>query len=295
MKIFVIISTLNRPAVLHDTVQSILRQSLVPNQILISSTDPKHVLLETLALPRVKFVQSPLGSCAQRNTALDALDPDADLIAFLDDDIELCRSYMQEMAALFKFYPEIIVSSGVMLHDGGRSSRITRERAQELCVTHDSTLVPEDVRFAPLDFGYGCNLICRYSRARDFRFDERLPLYGWLEDSDFSFRCTQGFHPPVTNLRAFAVHLGWRSGRVSGLRLGFSTIINPIYLRRKARIFSRRHIVINFWARCLMGNILGLITNDQEYDRAGLLRGNIVGFRHLLSGRCEPERVLQLH
>jgi glycosyltransferase involved in cell wall biosynthesis len=294
MNITVIISTLNRPAVLHDTVLSILRQRLIPRQLLISSTDTRHVLPETLALPRVKFVLSPVGSCAQRNAALDVLEPDTDLIAFLDDDIELCRSYMQEMAVLFRLCPEIILSSGVMLHDGGRSSRITRERAQELCATRDSALIPGDARFAPLDFGYGCNLICRYSRAKKFRFDERLPLYGWLEDSDFSFRCTQGFHPPVTNLRAFAIHLGWRSGRVSGLRLGFSTIINPIYLRRKAKIFSRRHIVINFWARCLVGNVLGLITNDQEYDRAGLLRGNVVGFRHLLSGRCEPEHVLQL-
>jgi glycosyltransferase involved in cell wall biosynthesis len=294
MNIAVIISTLNRPAVLHDTVLSIQRQCTRPRQILVSSPSLGHVLRQTLSLSQVQFVQSPIGSCAQRNAALGAVSPDTDLIAFLDDDIELCNSYFEEMVRLFKSRPEIIVSSGFMLHDGGRGSRITRERARELCDKQDGAATTGDLGVEPLDYGYGCNFVCRYSRARNFRFDERLPLYGWLEDSDFSHRCTQGLHGPVTNLRAQAIHLGWRSGRTSGLRLGFSTIVNPMYLRQKAKIFSLRHVIVNLWGRCLIGNIIGLLTNDREYDRAGLLKGNLAGFRHLLSGRCEPEEVLRL-
>jgi hypothetical protein len=103
-----------------------------------------------------------------------------------------------------------------------------------------------------------------------------------------------GGHSPVELENAVAVHLGWRAGRVSGVRLGFSTVVNPIYLKRKANTFPLSFIVVQYWARCLVGNILGLLTRDTEYDRAGLLKGNLLGFRHLLSGHCDPEHILQL-
>jgi len=97
MKIATIICTLNRPLILHDTVLSILRQSCVPVQIVIASPDPKHVLTETLSLPGVEFVVAPLGASKQRNAGLDRIDPEMDLIVFLDDDIELSQSYFAEM------------------------------------------------------------------------------------------------------------------------------------------------------------------------------------------------------
>src|SRR5882724_8221523 len=79
MNIAVIISTLNRPAVLHDTVLSSQRQCTRPRQVLVSSPSLDHVLPETLSLPQVQFVQSPIGSCAQRNSALGAVSSDTDL------------------------------------------------------------------------------------------------------------------------------------------------------------------------------------------------------------------------
>ena len=75
MNIAVIISTLNRPAVLHDTVLSIQRQCTRPRKILVSSPSLGHVLRQTLSLSQVQFVQSPIGLCAQRNAALGAVSP----------------------------------------------------------------------------------------------------------------------------------------------------------------------------------------------------------------------------
>jgi GT2 family glycosyltransferase len=199
------------------------------------------------------------------------------------------------MVRLFEERKEIVIASGVMLHDGGRSSIISRGEARNLCVAHDSQGSSSTaLSYTPMDFAYGCNMVCRYSRIRSIRFDERLPLYAWLEDSDFSHRATRGFHEPVRCLSAIAVHLGWRAGRFSGLRLGFSTIVNPVYLRRKSGTFTIKFILVNLWARCLAGNIIGILTRDKEYDRVGLLRGNLVGFIHLLSGRCDPAHILEL-
>ncbi len=295
MKIAVSICTLNRPRILHDTVLSVMKQSVSPAQVIVATPGREHVLQETLDLKAVEHIQTPVGLCKQRNRALQAVAPDTDLVAFLDDDVELTRSYLAEMARLFAGHPEIIIASGRMLHDGGRGGVITRERAIDLCDTCDRKHPGvEPQAFVSVDSGYGCNMIVRFTAIGSCRFDERLPLYGWLEDRDFSHRCTLGLHPPVELHNAAAVHLGWRSGRVSGVRLGFSTVVNPVYLKRKANTFSFRFIFIQYWIRCLAGNLIGLVTRDKEYDRAGLIRGNMLGYFHLLSGKCDPEHILDL-
>lgn len=295
MKIATIICTLNRPEILHETILSVRRQSLAPEQIVISSPEAKHVLPETLALPGVQFVLAPVGASKQRNRALDMVADDIELVAFLDDDIELSRCYFAEMARLFRDHPEVIVASGNMLHDGGRGARIEREDAKRVCEKYDSAHTKiEPIEYKVVDSGYGCNMLVRNREIGKCRFDEGLPLYSWLEDRDFSYRLTKGKCPPVELRNAAGVHLGWRSGRVSGVRLGFSTVVNPLYLKRKAGTFSFLHIVIHYWLRCLAGNILGIVTRDREYDRWGLLKGNVLGYWHLLSGKCDPEHILEM-
>jgi glycosyltransferase involved in cell wall biosynthesis len=295
MNVSVIVCTVNRPMVLHDTILSVKQQHLLPKQIIIASPSADHILPETLALDGVEYVRTSLGLCKQRNQALDAVHPEADLVVFLDDDIELGSRYLLEMERLFRMHPEILIASGRMLHDGGRSGRIDRAEARRQCRLYDeSNASNASLLLKDVDSGYGCNMAIRFSRIGACRFDERLPLYAWLEDRDFSHRCTAGAHPPVELQNAVAVHLGWRAGRVSGVRLGFSTVVNPIYLKRKANTFSLSFIVVQYWARCLAGNILGILTRDTEYDRVGLLKGNLLGFHHLLSGHCDPEHILQL-
>lgn len=295
MKIAAIICTVNRPTILHDTVLSIARQTLAPQQIVIASPTAEHVLQETLAVQGVVFTVAPIGASLQRNRALQFVASDIDLVAFLDDDIELSRLYLAEMARLFATRPEVIIASGRILHDGGRSSRIERKEALQLCAEHDRRHdEASPLSFKTVDSGYGCNMVVRFAEVGECRFDEALPLYSWLEDRDFSFRCTKGKCPPVELANSVAVHLGWRSGRVSGVRLGFSTVVNPMYLKRKAGTFSLWHVVIHYWLRCLIGNVLGIVCGDKDYDRWGLLKGNLLGYWHLLSGNCDPGQILRL-
>lgn len=295
VKIAAIICTVNRPAILRDTVLSIARQTLAPQQIILASPASEHILPETLEVSGVILTIAPIGASMQRNHALRLVTSDIDLVAFLDDDIELSRHYLAEMARLFATRPDVIVASGRMLHDGGRSSRIDRQESLRLCAQHD--LLHDKgapLSFATIDSGYGCNMLVRFAELGECRFDEALPLYSWLEDRDFSFRCTQGKCQPVQLANAAAVHLGWRSGRVSGIRLGFSTVVNPMYLKRKAGTFSFWHIAIHYWLRCLVGNVLGILTRDKDYDRWGLLKGNFLGYLHLLSGNCDPGQILRM-
>ncbi|HEY1987108.1 MAG TPA: glycosyltransferase family 2 protein [Terracidiphilus sp.] len=295
MKISIVLCSYGRPAVLDQTVESILNQTVCPEEILIVCPSLEHVQEQTLERERVRFIASRRGLTYQRNTALDHI-RDTDIVAFLDDDIELCPSYLESMTRLFQHDPDVIVASGHMLADGGRGTQVSRAAAKTLCAIAEAELrngAPVDTK--PLDYGYGCNLIVRASSARMNRFDERLALYAWLEDSDFSYHCTRGKKPPVTNFSAQCVHLGWRGSRISGRRMGYSQIINPIYLWRKARVFSLRHIVIQYWMRCLVANSVGVVWGKPEDDRLNRLKGNMTAMWHLLTGRCDPAAINQLH
>ena len=82
--------------------------------------------------------------------------------------------------------------------------------------------------------GYGCNMAVRSAvvRRHRLRFDERLPLYAWQEDVDFSRRLAP--HGAILQLEgARGVHLGVKQGRSPGVQLGYAQVVNPLYLVRK--------------------------------------------------------------
>jgi hypothetical protein len=94
----------------------------------------------------------------------------------------------------------------------------------------------------------------------------------------------------VASLRG--VHLGLKAGRVSGVRFGYSQVVNPIYLIRKGTVpvsFALPLILRNVAA-----NILRSLRPEPHVDRRGRLRGNLRGFFHLLRGRVEPEHAQRL-
>ena len=302
MKVSVVICTLGRPDTLHDTVAGLALQTLPPSEVLIGTPAVDHVRTATLALAGVRLILTPLGLPCQRNACMNQMSQidqaasECNLLLFLDDDVELTPTYIESMAALFASSPELIASSGVLLHDGGISTFVEREEARALCCgPRASSWRPgEAVASVPRPFAYGCNMAFRWEAVRALRFDENLPLYAWLEDSDFSHQATRARKGPVTNLAATAVHLGSRGSRIHGRRLGFSQFVNPFYLWHKSRVFPFAHIALHFWARCLVGNLLGLFTGEAGEDRPGRLLGNFHGIRYLLSGRRDPRAVLQL-
>ncbi len=296
MNISVIICSIGRPNVLHDTITSILSQTHRPSEILISTPSENHVASATFQLPGVRVLRSRPGLPAQRNDALSQTSSEADLICFLDDDMELCSTYLAQIVDLFQNDPAAVIASGYLLHDGGISTPIDRQSAIDLCKKFESQAMQGNSRRSEYRrFGYGCNMTVRARSVKGIKFDESLPLYAWLEDSDYSFHCTSGTRTALTCLNAVAVHLGWQGGRVSGYRLGFSQIVNPIYIWKKARVFSLPYLVRQFWLRCLIGNVLGTIAGNKEEDRLGRLRGNLLGLHHIGTGRCDPTIAQELY
>ncbi|ODT65230.1 MAG: hypothetical protein ABS75_32565 [Pelagibacterium sp. SCN 63-23] len=88
------------------------------------------------------------------------------------------------------------------------------------------------------------------------------------------------------------VHLGTKSGRNSGVKLGYSQIANPIYLWRKGTFPMRRAVAPIF--RNVISNLVKCLHPEPWIDRKGRLRGNIIAFTDLAKGKMIPTRILEI-
>jgi GT2 family glycosyltransferase len=213
-------------------------------------------------------------------------------VCFLDDDVELDRHYLEYIEDEIAANSEIAIVTGTIIADGCNNRPLSREEAR--CLVSDSIRQSNDGGDpVEINDAYGCNMCVRRELLDSIQFDERLALYGWLEDADFCHQCRQA-GKVVRSKRAALVHLGVLSGRVSGVRFGFSQIMNPLYLARKGSLPSIYHVVKNHWAKAVSSNILYSVFGDPYVDRYGRLRGNLIAFRMVVAGNIDPEYVRQL-
>ena len=142
---------------------------------------------------------------------------------------------------------------------------------------------------------YGCNMFVRTDVLRTERFDERLPLYGWLEDRDFLWRCAK-HGKMLRNQGALIAHLATRSGRTSDVRYGYSKIANPWYLWRKSVISSLPELMVRYWMKTTFANILRAVMpkQPQSADYKKRLKGNFMAYRDLFLFRIDPQNILNI-
>jgi glycosyltransferase involved in cell wall biosynthesis len=291
MKTTVIICSVNRPTILHATVMGILKQTVQPHAIVLSLCDESSVLSETRALPGVRCVFGPKGLTLQRNTAIPLVPTPFAL--YLDDDVELAPDYVEKMEHILAEDPSIAAALGNVVADGARGGQgIEREAAIEAVLKDGRGGACTAVK---IDEFYGCNMFVRSDVLRVVRFDERLPLYGWLEDRDFLWRCRQHGRI-VRNRGALIAHLGTRSGRTSDVRYGYLKIANPWYLWRKSVSVSLPKLIVRYWLKTTFANILRAIMprQPQTADYKKRLKGNLMAYRDLVLFRLDPENILKI-
>jgi GT2 family glycosyltransferase len=293
MKIAVLIASTGRPNDLRHWLDHIRAQSLQPVQVIWSVADESDLPADSdgsLDLAKVDIVLGPKGSSHQRNTALDKVRPDADLIAFFDDDYVPAARCFEGIARAFTSLPDVIGLTGKLLADGASGPGYTLEEGRAINARYDRETGPAEVNFTPGTL-YGCNMVWRASAIKGLRFDENLPLYAWLEDADFSARASQRGVIGLTD--AFAgVHLALKNGRGSGVKFGYSQIANAIYLARKGSLpasMAARHTLQH-----LGSNHVKALRPEKWIDRAGRARGNRQAIWDLLRGRLDPNTIHRL-
>ncbi|GGJ07852.1 glycosyltransferase family 2 protein [Neoroseomonas lacus] len=289
MRIAIGIATRGRPTILAGVLEDLRRQTRRADRIIVC-----HVTADDVAgcdaVTGVEFITAAAGLPRQRNAILDAA-ADCDAVLFLDDDFLCAPEYLAVTEAAFMAHPEMVVATGTVIADGANGPGYSLTDGAALLA---ADVAPEDASAAAPHFnGYGCNMAFRMTtvRAHGIRVDERLPLYAWYEDIDVTRRL--GEHGSILRLAgARGVHLGSKSGRVKQLRLGYSQVVNPVYLARKGS-FPWSHAIPSAARHCL-ANLVRSVKPEPWADRWGRFQGNMIGVWDLLRGRAAPERVLDL-
>jgi GT2 family glycosyltransferase len=290
MKIGVIVATLGRPQECEHLLDQIRRQTIAP-AIVVFSVEKTEDLPSNIDKD-VEVVIGSRGLCAQRNRGIARAVDECDAFVFYDDDFVPSIRSISGLADLFASDSTIVGATGYVLADGVVKGGISAEIAAQIVAEYDELgpARPFDVKGndAP---AYGCNMAFRSSAARDLRFDERLALYGWQEDVDFGSQIAKRGKMVRTN--AFCgVHRGVTHGRTPGVRLGYSQVVNPVYLVRKGTMrFSHA-------ARIMIGNLLAnhlkWVIRERHIDRLGRARGNWRGLLDLMAGNARPEKITEL-
>lgn len=288
MKTFVGIASAGRPRILEDTLRSVRAQSVQPDRIFVCTpNDEPTDYLHLAAQFDCVTLKGPRGSCAQRNVILDALRHETGVLLIIDDDFILAPAYLEEVRQLVAAHPDIAILNADIIQDGIIGPGISGEEARALIAASGpspASPVVEDCASI-----YGCNMAIHLAHVGDTRFDEKLPLYGWQEDVDFSHRLRAFGRVVRTNLKS-GVHLGVKSGRTPGVKFGYSQVVNPHYLVRKGTM--RFGHAYGLMLRNIAMNVARSFNPEPYIDRRGRLRGNLRGLVAILTGRADPMKIL---
>lgn len=293
LQIVVGITTMGRRETLSDTLRQLARQSRAPELLIVCPARPEDCdehALRALPFP-TEVVRAPVGLTQQRNAILAACGQ-ADLLVFFDDDFYPHPDFLREAEALFLRWPDVVGATGHLLADGILSRGIPHDEALAL-LSRPRGQADKRTEY-PVYNLYGCNMVMRLQpiRAANLTFDPRLPMYGWLEDVDFTRRLAT-YGALVKYDRMCGVHLAEKRGRTSGVRFGYSQVANPLYLMRKGSMAPQRALAMT--ARNLARNVQRFAFPEAWVDRRGRARGNLLAIFDLLRGNLNPERINELH
>jgi len=300
MRSFVVIATKGRPHEIRLTLDCVKSQTRPPDFTVVVGTaesDIAEIRDHSLLQPGIGYVSiSPrIGLTVQRNRALEILNARGLLdlakerffCAFVDDDFLVAPDWLE--AAHRRLEKDDIAGlTGRVLADGARMAGLTPQRAKML-MDSASTSYERELEAGCL---YGCNMAFIDKVVVQNRFDENMPLQGWLEDAEYSHKAKR-----VGKLIYFpgakGVHLAVQShGGARGVRFGYSQVANPIYLSRKGAMSMQN--AIRLVALGLASNTVGSLSRRAKIDYSGRLLGNLYGLADLITFRSDPTRVVRV-
>jgi GT2 family glycosyltransferase len=287
MDISVVIPTMDRPADIARCLDSLLRQTLPPDEIIVVDSSPNtrtEAIMATLHPPSptvVRYVRSDKAHLPrQRNQGVAV--STGRYIHFFDDDVILEADCIRQMHAAF----ERLADAGV----GGVMGRVTNVSARGprwerifKKLFYLSDLGQGRIKlsgFPSLKIdataGYvgclsGCCMAYRRDAFQDQAFDERLTTYAYMEDVDFSYRVSRRFrlyYEPAARLTHHPTTFKTTDSRLLRKML----VCNLLYLFRKNLPFDLPHC---YGLCCAIAGMLiynGLIVRDFHACR-GILEG----------------------
>lgn len=290
MSVAVIICTVDRPAALRRVLKAVHAQTVPVDHVVVCPPDATKLPQDIREDTRNIVVDGVKGLTRQRNLAVTAVPADVDYIAFFDDDAYPRADYLEKAAEILDADPGIVGVTGFVVRDGAKEGYELTETDMQGAL--EASWQEERAGVTEIESLYGCNMVIRAAAVRANLFDERLPLYGWLEDLDFARRVMREGRLVRAN-GVVTAHQGSNSGgRRQHRRLGYSQLMNPVYMMRKGSL--RPADLVPLVGKPVLASVKGSVTGAERAERRERLRGMAQALGDISRGRLTPERMAEL-
>lgn len=286
------IATTQHRDVLTGSVRHIAGQTRLPDLVILSVVQERDIdraALTDLPFP-IRVLVGPNGPTRQRNRILESLEP-ADILAFIEDDFLMAPDYLFNLFELFRSNPDIVGATGRVIADGVIGTGYDHESGLELLEDVSAPQAPTQLHDVYSSHGGNMALRARPVLHHDVTFDETLPLCSWMEDVDFSRKLAR-LGRLVSSDHLVGVHLGTGTGHPPGRPLGYSQIINPLYMLKTGSVSAGR--ALRLAGGVLASNLIRSILSDDRKERRGRLAGNFRAIGDIVRGRIDPQRARRI-
>ncbi len=271
-KICLIVCTYQRPAAMVALLQSVHEQSMPLFQVLVidgSLDQTTQERLKTEAAVPIEYhlvTKAHRGLTRQRNYGIALVNPEVDLVCFLDDDVILEPNYFEAISDTFREYPEAkgvggfitneviwepiaqkhLGSNAYYCYDGFARKEGVRYRLRAKLglidpippgimppASHGRPVgyLPPTGKTYPAELLMGCSMSFRKEVFEQCSFSTYFEGYGLYEDADFCLRVAR-LGPLFVNTQARLAHYHEPSGRPNHYKYGKMVLRNGWYVWR---------------------------------------------------------------
>ena len=302
-KISVIIPTRNRPKEVINCLESVLAQSILPQEIVIIDGGDEYTLkeeLNQLYLDKynisLRYVNVDAGIAQARNIGADHAE--GEYTIFLDDDVVLDKDYIKEILRVYQTYPaekiggvtgkvihfgrEEIFRGGIAYHIFASVFLLGKYGNGRFQSSGSPTLIrPDTNQIAECEFLFGCNMVFRKKVYCEFKCDETFTGYSFGEDLDLAYRVSRkytNYYNPLAKL----IHTTSQTARRDNYQISKMKVQNLFYIFKKNYPQDLKHKSAFWWwmiGFCILETVCSLLRGR------GSTRGLLAGVISILKER----------
>lgn len=298
----VVIPTIGRYDDLRRMLRSLAAQTRLPDEVVIVDQDgTTQGFAREFPQLQIRVIALPGSASLKRNVGFRAARPDADLIAFFDDDIVLTPQAIEALLRFWANAPDDLGGTGCKWanHPPVYARGLKNLRFVSRLGLYDSakgavlrsgfqTTMPgieQDtyVRWLPSGAAvYPRKVLAEYS------FDEWFESYSYLEDLDLSYRVSKKYRLAVV-ADAHFYHYPSKIGRPNLYLFGKKEVLNRLYFVSKHPELSRPLCCLALSVRAAMSISIGVVHRDFGYFKR--VAGNVAGALIVLAGSTTYAKV----
>jgi len=271
MTVSVIIPTKDRWEQIYQCIESLIKQAVLPDTIIvIDASENKGLNKYLTSLVKDKkielvYIHTKPGLTRQRNIGIEK--NKNDVVLFLDDDVVLDENFIKIMLKFFEDNPEVMGITGKILNQPSLpiiSSLVRRIfflpeiKKGEIKLSGANNNIHPKIN-QPIHVQWLVGACCAYRSEvfREFQFDPQFSGYSYLEDVEFSYRVQKKYplmYLPEATL--YHYHTAAPETRLSIRKRHKMYVLNYHYFFKKNMPQTLKYRLAHYWS------LLGLVVKD---------------------------------